>query len=152
MADLPDMAGVGLVWPFEKQNYKLAPLDVDDLALFKTWVKNRYLKDVAEIANNLKEGKTEYLIEAYKKIPFGHELDVIVAKEMSTIEGLRKLFFFSIHKNHPEITEAIVEKMVTIANLPAMENLVDKVSGFGEPEGKKGTRKKDKNKEKEKKK
>lgn len=142
------MAGKGLLWPFKGQDYLLAPLDVDDLADFRAWVKSRYLKDIAEVANNLKKGKNEYLIEAYKNIPSGHELDIIVAGEMSTIEGLRKLFFFSIHKNHSEITEAIVEKMVTITNLPAMENLIDKVSGFGEPEKQKGKKEKNNSKKK----
>lgn len=135
MPDVNQMTAKPLEWPIGDKVYKFGLLDVDDLGEFNAWVLNKHIKAAHKVAAALKGfEKQEYLMSVLKELPHGTELDMMAAREMTSVEGIRKMIHLSLKKINSSITEEEVKKIVTIENLKELQNVVDKLSGFTEDE------------------
>jgi len=135
MTTLPDMAGTPRTVEIRGKEYKVSPLDIDDLAEFETIVKmerNKALFRSLE-GSGLKDAVIAEAIGATVARPISlSEID----KNMSSMVGVRFLFWSALRRNHPELKLEEMGKLIDLDNLKEVSKIVSGLGGKAVKKGK----------------
>ena len=127
MTGLPDMAGTPRIVEIRGKEYKVSPLDIDDLAEFEGVVRRERNKAL------LKSFKDSELEDSIVAEAIGAAASRAVSlkdidKEMGSMVGVRFLLWCALRKNHPELK---LEEMGKLINLDNFEEAAGIVSDLG---------------------
>lgn len=127
MTALPDMAGTSRIVEIRGTEYKVSPLDIDDLAEFETVVRmerNRALLKSLEDSKLENEVIAEAIgAAAAKPVSLSN-----IEENMRSMIGVRFLLWCALRKNYPELK---LKKMGQLINLDNFEEAAGIVSELG---------------------
>lgn len=110
---LEKVTGLGFAFQYKGKTYRLSPMQVQDFAELKSWLKEKIAEDAKETGELLgSKGAPEDVIrdlwaEAIKQI--GNPLASPIFRSP---EGLMKLIETGLRHHHPEVDEALVKEMM----------------------------------------
>lgn len=128
MTTLPDMAGTSRTVEIGGNEYKVSPLDIDDLAEFETVIRMERNK---ALLRSLKDSKlendivTEAIAAAAAKPVSLSDID----DNMSSMMGVRFLLWCALKRNHPEIKLEEMGKLIDLDNFQEAAEIVGKLGG-----------------------
>lgn len=122
-SDLTDVLGDSLPFELGGKEYRFAKIDLGMMADFETTLSLRQLqRSLKALGENASHEERARVIQSFR----------ISATDLSagvySAEGVRLLLYLSLKRNHPEITEEEVGRLVTIQALPELRALIDKLS------------------------
>ena len=110
---LEKVTGLGFAFQYKGKTYHLSPMQVQDFAALKSWLKDKIAEDAKDTGDLLEsKGAPEEVIrdlwaDAIKQI--GNPLSSPVFRSP---EGLMKLIETGLRHNHPEVDEDLVKEMM----------------------------------------
>jgi len=107
---------------------KFAPLTLGDLADFEGWAAGLYISEALRLSDQMSATDRIQIVRAA-----WDDAQPRAATMMSSLRGVCRLLWLSLRHEQPDITIAEVGDVVTTANLPAMNALIEALSG-GRPE------------------
>lgn len=115
-----------------------SPLDDESQDALNEWVRDRYLDQVAKMAEKLKNNETKQsmLLSATQfsvSLTWASEMG---AQLLASVDGIARIVYESCRKNHPNITyEQIKQHMLDPAAIRKANQMFKQVQGV--PQGKK---------------
>jgi len=98
---------------YEGKTYRLSPLRDRDWGEFELWVQDRVMALAKRSLNGLSEAHQEVVIKHALEVASNITVsDPAAMKLMTSLEGGVKLAWLSLRREHPELTEAEVLKMI----------------------------------------
>jgi hypothetical protein len=126
MSDLTRIAAKPVTLTVGGEEYSFSPLTLDDLAEFEAWHASDRL-DRALIA--LGDGDRVSLITK-----MGDASAAEIAEAMQSLRGVRQILWYSLRKQHPDLTPNDAGALVDFSNLAEFRTLIDKLAGLGDEE------------------
>jgi hypothetical protein len=126
MSDLSRIAAKPVTLTVGGEEYSFSPLTLDDLAEFEAWHASDRL-DRALIA--LGDGDRVSLITK-----MGDASAAEIAEAMQSLRGVRQILWYSLRKQHPDLTPNDAGALVDFSNLAEFRTLIDKLAGLGDEE------------------
>lgn len=128
MTALPDMAGTPRIVEIRGKEYKVSPLDIDDLAEFEVVVRsvrNKALLRSLE-GSDLEDSLLAEAIGAAAARPVTlKDID----KNMGSMIGVRFLLWCALKKNHPEVKLEEMGKLIDLDNFEEAAGIVAELGG-----------------------
>ncbi|MQY70199.1 MAG: hypothetical protein GH145_04995 [Firmicutes bacterium] len=128
MTTLPDMAGTPRIVEIKGKEYKVSPLDIDDLAEFETIVRMERNK---ALFRSLKDSglENEVIAEAIGATAAKPVSIKDIDDNMGSMIGTRFLMWSALKKNHPEIKLEEMGKLITLENFEDVKKVVSELGG-----------------------
>ena len=128
MTDLPDMAGTPRTVEIKGKEYRVSPLDIDDLAEFEVVVRsvrNKALLRSLE-GSGLEDSLLAEAIGAAAARPVTlKDID----KNMGSMIGVRFLLWCALKKNHPEVKLETMGQLIDLDNFEEAAGIVSELGG-----------------------
>jgi hypothetical protein len=104
------------IWEIDGKKYKALPLRLRQWAYLEQWAKNNILTEAKELANGLndKELTREIINEAKVEASRVSVTNPGFLASLQTFAGIQQLFWLSISRSHPEVSEAQAGNLVDL--------------------------------------
>ncbi|NVM21312.1 MAG: hypothetical protein HWN68_05985 [Desulfobacterales bacterium] len=128
MTGLPDMAGTPRIVEIKGKEYRMSPLDIDDLAEFETVATIQRNKALFESikSSGLEDTLIAEAIGATASRPISLN---DITKYMWTMTGVRFLLWRTLRKNHPQMKQEDAAKLVDFENLEQISKQLMELGG-----------------------
>ena len=135
MAKLTDAAKAVLMFDFEGREYRLSPLELDDLAELQRWVETlpydrarRKLEALGDMVTP--EMRDKVIADADETAKAAGISSPYFVTSISSLEGTAYCLYLCLRAAHPDITRKDASKIITIKTLTEWQARIDKVSGL----------------------
>ena len=128
MTGLPDMAGTSRMVEIKGKEYKVSPLDIDDLAEFETIVRMERNKALLRSLED-SELESDVIAEAIGAAAVKPVSLRDIGKNMSSMVGVRFLLWCALRKNYPELKLEEMGKLIDLDNFEEASRIVSELGG-----------------------
>ena len=148
MTNLPDMAGAMAEIELGGKTYRMHRLNVDDFAEFEQWVDDIPIRQAARNIDILPPDlQMKMMQQAQDTASAASEADPIkrqerIKSQMMSMGGIGYLIWLSLRQDHPDLTRKTAVGMITLDNLPYVQQRLDEINGFSSPSQKRAVPKK----------
>ena len=148
MTNLPDMAGAAAEIELNGSSYRTHRLNIDDWAEFEQWVDDTPIRQAARNLNRIPPDlQMKIMQQAQDAASAASEEDPIkragrITSRMSSMSGIGFLTWLTLRQDHPDLTRKTVAGMITLDNLPYVQQRLDAINGFSSPSQKRAVPKK----------
>jgi len=117
------------------REYRLAPLELADLAEFEQWMTiapyEAAKRQMEALGDSLTpEARTMILTTAQAKAADCSMSSPEYMRTMSSVQGTCYMLWLSLRKEHPDITRAEAGALINLDNLAEWQERLDRVSGL----------------------
>lgn len=108
--------------------YRFSALNFKEISEYCLWYQYKDYTDAKKIGIDDKE----LLRDIYKTCrskSYSYEDNELI-KSMLTPDGMRKILYIGIRRNHPEVTEAIIDGIVNVVNIEDVAVQVMEQAGY----------------------
>lgn len=116
--------------------YKFSPVTLADLSEYIEWYKWKEFEEAKVNTKGLDETtRKEFLHEIFKRcIEKVYDFnDSAILTSLASMTGALKLIYYSLRKNHPDISEKDVSNIIDISNIDVLSERINIVSGLSDP-------------------
>ena len=118
------------------KKYMMSPLSFKELGEFCVWVKFLDYEEAKQIGLDSDELAKAY--DKCKKTKTPSISDEVVLEEFRSFRGIAKQLYLSLRINHPDITFAVISKIINMKNMTEISTIIDIINGVepgtdGEP-------------------
>ena len=135
MTELREAAKAALTIKHKGREYRLQPLELDDLAEAEQHVSaipfERARRQMEALGDQLTDEARKMILDIATKA--AEQCSITSAAFMrfiSSVEGTAYLMWLSLRRSHPDITREAAASLIDLANLDEWQKLLDKVSGL----------------------
>jgi hypothetical protein len=127
MSDLTRMGAKPVTLTVGGEEYSFSPLTLDDLAEFESWHASERLNRALDALGDAGDRVT--LITKLADAPAAD-----IAEAMQSLRGVRQILWYSLRKQHPDLTPNDAGALVDFSNLAEFRTLIDSLAGLGDEE------------------
>ena len=137
MTNLPDMAGAAAEIQLNGSVYRLSPLQLAEFAEFERWVDDepirRARRNLDGLSFELQSKMLEQAQHESSSTAGASQRQARIATQMSSMEGVCYLIWLSLRRNHPELELATLAGLISLDNLPYIQQRLDDINGLNRP-------------------
>lgn len=137
MANLPDMAGAAGEIQLNGSVYRLSPLRLSEFAEFERWVDDepirRARRNLDGLSFELQSKMLEQAQNESRNAARAAQRQDRIAQQMASVEGVGYLIWLSLRQNHPELELDTLTGLISLDNLPYIQQRLDDVNGLNSP-------------------
>ena len=132
MSKLGEATGAPVALKLADGEYFFSPLTLNDLGEFEEWAEQNFWERLkVRLARMPEKMRPELKQRAYNDVEKG----IAQARAMMTMEGTARLAWLSLRARHPGLKPDDAGRLITVENLPMVQELLDRSSGLAAKKG-----------------